>query len=454
MPYYPPLTSAAIIAALGYTPVNRAGDTMTGQLVNASVAVWLESPPYNAYGYSGGNRIYGQQAAAGAAITGASRLSDAGSVSAAAVGIMGWGFNDGGTTGAGAWGGYFEAPKLSGAQTLPTHGVEINITDYSGQSVVQLTPNSPFNVGATMGLWVASGGGSLPAAQTTSLGIGIVHNSQTFMTGLLIAGGAIEEVGGVRSAIALSASESHQINWWASDAIVHAIYSDGTNLNFEGNAAFDGDIAFGAQLTSGVGVSTGVVSFELGGSRTGNGVALIDFHTQSGTDYELRIVRDSGANGDALIQNVGTGDIEFYTDDTLRLTIGTSAITSVLTLAVGGVQLSTDANGAIALGGVNVTPYIDFNSYNGTPNDYDVRFFVSGGTASTDGAGNLGIYAGGVSLTGYISVAIYIEGTEMSAPSAPAANGFRIFAQDNGAGKTQLMVIFASGAAQQLAIEP
>lgn len=48
----------------------------------------------------------------------------------------------------------------------------------------------------------------------------------------------------------------------------------------------------------------------------------------------------------------------------------------------------------------------------------------------------------------------YQEGVEMTAPSAPSANGYRLFAQDNGAGKTQLMVIFASGAAQQVAIEP
>lgn len=48
----------------------------------------------------------------------------------------------------------------------------------------------------------------------------------------------------------------------------------------------------------------------------------------------------------------------------------------------------------------------------------------------------------------------YQEGAEMTAPSAPSANRYRLFAQDNGAGKTQLMVIFASGAAQQVAIEP
>lgn len=55
---------------------------------------------------------------------------------------------------------------------------------------------------------------------------------------------------------------------------------------------------------------------------------------------------------------------------------------------------------------------------------------------------------------GSVSTASYIEGAEQTAPAAPAANRYRIFAQDNGAGKTQLMVIFATGAAQQIAIEP
>jgi len=43
---------------------------------------------------------------------------------------------------------------------------------------------------------------------------------------------------------------------------------------------------------------------------------------------------------------------------------------------------------------------------------------------------------------------------EMTAPAAPAANTVRIYAVDNGAGKTQLMALFATGAAQQIAIEP
>jgi hypothetical protein len=48
----------------------------------------------------------------------------------------------------------------------------------------------------------------------------------------------------------------------------------------------------------------------------------------------------------------------------------------------------------------------------------------------------------------------YIETKEMTAPAAPAANSVRIYAVDNGSGKTQLMALFATGAAQQIAIEP
>lgn len=44
--------------------------------------------------------------------------------------------------------------------------------------------------------------------------------------------------------------------------------------------------------------------------------------------------------------------------------------------------------------------------------------------------------------------------TEMTAPAAPAADSVRIYAEDAGGGKTRLMALFATGAAQQIAIEP
>lgn len=43
---------------------------------------------------------------------------------------------------------------------------------------------------------------------------------------------------------------------------------------------------------------------------------------------------------------------------------------------------------------------------------------------------------------------------EMTAPSAPSSDRARIYAEDNGSGKTRLMVRFPSGVAQQIAIEP
>lgn len=56
--------------------------------------------------------------------------------------------------------------------------------------------------------------------------------------------------------------------------------------------------------------------------------------------------------------------------------------------------------------------------------------------------------------TGKIGVGGPILMTEQTAPSAPSANQVLIYAQDNGSGKTQLMALFSSGAAQQIAIQP
>jgi len=48
----------------------------------------------------------------------------------------------------------------------------------------------------------------------------------------------------------------------------------------------------------------------------------------------------------------------------------------------------------------------------------------------------------------------YYEGTEMTPPAAGAVNTGRLYFDDNGAGKTRLMCLFNTGAAQQIAIQP
>ena len=81
-----------------------------------------------------------------------------------------------------------------------------------------------------------------------------------------------------------------------------------------------------------------------------------------------------------------------------------------------------------------------------------LSFYTNLASASA-GAYDLGAGAIGGAFRN-LHITQFIETFEMSAPSAPAANGARIYTEDNGSGKTRLMVRFQSGAAQQLAIEP
>jgi len=136
-----------------------------------------------------------------------------------------------------------------------------------------------------------------------------------------------------------------------------------------------------------------------------------------------------------------------------------NSATSVLT-TVGAIQSTTGnmigAGLIINRGGTNQAIILDdgvgsIRLLNGTTDNFNLLKF--GGTTSAfpalqrDAAGLRVVCADGTTGT-------YLSGVEQTAPAAPAANGYRIFAQDNGAGKTQLMVIFGSGAAQQIAIEP
>lgn len=66
---------------------------------------------------------------------------------------------------------------------------------------------------------------------------------------------------------------------------------------------------------------------------------------------------------------------------------------------------------------------------------------------------NLTLLGAGVTLESAPGTSTFLQLAEMSAPSAPAANGVRLYAVDNG-GKTELLALFATGAAQRVAIQP
>jgi hypothetical protein len=103
--------------------------------------------------------------------------------------------------------------------------------------------------------------------------------------------------------------------------------------------------------------------------------------------------------------------------------------------------------------GGGTTPHLAF------VNDMQLGWSSSATDAAT--ASDVGLYrsAAGVlqvnnGTTSTTKAGAALEFIEQTAPAAPATENVRIYAEDDGAGKTRLMARFATGAAVQIAIEP
>jgi hypothetical protein len=92
----------------------------------------------------------------------------------------------------------------------------------------------------------------------------------------------------------------------------------------------------------------------------------------------------------------------------------------------------------------------------GTYGEFDIKkwdsnrtriFRVLGSDGSTFVSGPLETFSN-------LKMGSYLEGPEIADPAAPATNNGRLYFKDNGAGKTQLVVRFPTGAVQVIATEP
>lgn len=158
-----------------------------------------------------------------------------------------------------------------------------------------------------------------------------------------------------------------------------------------------------------------------------------------------------------------------------------AAASKLLELEVGGADVfRVLRGGAVALGTDAVGCWINcpasnqftINQAGGTGGIYSLWHFASSvglsgvsgafygwaSGSSADGTVDTRLYrqaAGIIGLRGNgASAGAAAELIEMTAPAAGGANTVRIYAEDNGSGKTRLMAIFPTGAAQQIAIEP
>lgn len=75
----------------------------------------------------------------------------------------------------------------------------------------------------------------------------------------------------------------------------------------------DGSLTQGPASSATGRITLGNTAIEIGTGRTADGLAYIDWTTQIGADYNLRVLRNSGVNGTADIVQGGTGNINITT---------------------------------------------------------------------------------------------------------------------------------------------
>jgi hypothetical protein len=154
------------------------------------------------------------------------------------------------------------------------------------------------------------------------------------------------------------------------------------------------------------GVTTVQPALELGSGITTNQSSYVDFHAVPGTDYESRIIRGAGANGDLAIENTGTGLVSIAHYGAGAVTLQTSAQERMRITASGNVGVNTsspqnifevNAYGAARPSGTSGTSALEAQSHDywSLPTYTGTSISQSGSTATGTNCGlpkaNLGV---------------------------------------------------------------
>lgn len=225
----------------------------------------------------------------------------------------------------------------------------------------------------------------------------------------------------------------------------------------EGSSAL---LTAGAIVLGGGAATAPLTSAKMSESATAGGGLILAAGTAVGAGVAAMSMTRTNNNA-----AVDTGVLLTYIDTisasgffAFKILGGAAGTTNLLTVTkVGNISTAGGYEGVTASLSSYISSPAHYSEVNGALG------YLAGATSDTNlsrisaglwgvGTGSAGSTAGSLSLTNSTHAG-YSQLTEMTAP-AGAANSARIFAQDNGGGKTQLMVIFGSGIAQQIAIEP
>jgi len=358
-------------------------------------AIWTDTyiPNWNAI-----SQLSATSAIGGLAVTGASRTSDfrtwvPGSPSGGSQGVTGLAVNDD------ALGGAIACPICGqGVQAVAT-GITLNQLDVG--SLVETANTTPYGgvVGNTAySLGLSPGVFSSIATHniTAALYIGASAATGTkFKKGIIVYANPYSldtSQGESGGGVAVELARPMEIRWLSSaDARDASLFASLNTLNV---------------------LSTYVkLSNTLSDATTKTGIISVAHYTNATNPTALIFGSNSSTNNDIFIGG------------------GTASLT-----ASTGISLYTASTNAVS---------------NGTKRwEITNLGHMLPGAASSYDVGSAALPLRNIFLGNYFDVA------EMTPPAAPAANGARLYCDDNGAGKTRCSILFATGAAQQIAIEP
>jgi hypothetical protein len=242
----------------------------------------------------------------------------------------------------------------------------------------------------------------------------------------------------------------------------YGLYSDNVYLRgsiYATSGVFSGTVyatdgIFSGTVYASAGTFTGAIT-AASGSITG----FLTLGTSGGI-YQGTGTAETPTTGLKIWNDSDTGRIGGYNSGALQWYAGTDG-----KLYAGGGNVAIDASGITIAPNYESTS-LTFTNVGEIHALYDAGFggtlYVRAGyDRSKESNVLLEAYSGTtvksslqLGANGIISAIGALSMTEMTAPSAPASNGAYIYLDDNGSGKTRLMVRFSSGSAVQLAIQP